>query len=137
MLAHHRGLGITPGQRHRFASTMSLAADDAGLPADPEFRAALIGDVEWAARPGARGAPLGVRGGGPPPGHAQLTAGRPGRGRAGPGPPLGLGRGPAVPGLSRQKSTLEAQLEVGSTLPTNGWSVAVPGQRSASNLKTP
>ena len=26
MLAHHRGLQITPEQRHRFASTMSLAA---------------------------------------------------------------------------------------------------------------
>src|ERR1044072_5284342 len=31
MLTHHRGLGITPEQRHRFASTMSLALDDAGL----------------------------------------------------------------------------------------------------------
>jgi hemoglobin len=50
MLAHHRGLRITPEQRHRFASTMSLAADDAGLPADPEFRAAIIGYVEWGTR---------------------------------------------------------------------------------------
>jgi hemoglobin len=50
MLAHHRNLGITPEQRHRFASTMSLAADDAELPADPEFRAALIGYVEWGTR---------------------------------------------------------------------------------------
>jgi hemoglobin len=50
MLAHHRGLGITPEQRHRFASTMSLALDDAGLPADPEFRAAVIGYVEWGTR---------------------------------------------------------------------------------------
>src|SRR6201991_2188692 len=32
MLAHHRGLGVTPEQRFRFASLMSLAADDAGLP---------------------------------------------------------------------------------------------------------
>ena len=29
---------------------MSLAADDAGLPADPEFRAAIIGYVEWGTR---------------------------------------------------------------------------------------
>ena len=50
MLAHHRGLGITPEQRHRFASTMSLAADDAALPADPEFRAAIMGYVEWGTR---------------------------------------------------------------------------------------
>jgi len=50
MLAHHRNLGITPEQRHRFASTMSLALDDAGLPADAEFRAAIIGYVEWGTR---------------------------------------------------------------------------------------
>lgn len=61
MLDHHRGLAITPGQRHRFAATMSLAADDAGLPDDPEFRAAIVGYVEWGTRlalqnsqPGAR-----------------------------------------------------------------------------------
>jgi hemoglobin len=50
MLHHHVGLAITPEQRHRFASTMSLAADDAGLPADPEFRAAIIGYLEWGTR---------------------------------------------------------------------------------------
>jgi hemoglobin len=50
MLAHHRGLAITPEQRLRFATTMSLAADDARLPDDPEFRAALIGYLEWGTR---------------------------------------------------------------------------------------
>jgi len=50
MLAHHRGLAITPNQRLRFAITMSLAADDASLPDDPEFRAALIGYLEWGTR---------------------------------------------------------------------------------------
>jgi hemoglobin len=50
MLAHHVGLSITAEQRHRFATTMSLAADDADLPADPEFRAALMGYVEWGTR---------------------------------------------------------------------------------------
>lgn len=50
MLAHHRGLGITPEQRFRFASLMSLAADDADLPDDPEFRAAFVGYVEWGTR---------------------------------------------------------------------------------------
>ena len=48
MLAHHRGLGITSEQRFRFASLMSLAADDAELPADPEFRAAIRGYIDWA-----------------------------------------------------------------------------------------
>jgi len=50
MLAHHRDLAITPDQRFRFASLMSLAADDAGLPDDPEFRAAFVGYVEWGTR---------------------------------------------------------------------------------------
>jgi hemoglobin len=50
MLAHHRGLGITPEQRLRFATLMSLAADDASLPDDPEFRAAFMGYVEWGTR---------------------------------------------------------------------------------------
>ncbi len=50
MLSHHRGLNISPEQRFRFASLMSLAADDAGLPDDPEFRAAFVGYVEWGTR---------------------------------------------------------------------------------------
>jgi hemoglobin len=50
MLAHHRGLHITPEQRFRFASLMSLAADDADLPADPEWRAAFVGYLEWGTR---------------------------------------------------------------------------------------
>ncbi len=50
MLAHHRNLAITAEQRFRFASLMSLAADDAGLPDDPEFRAALVGYLEWGTR---------------------------------------------------------------------------------------
>ena len=50
MLAHHRDLAITHEQRFRFASLMSLAADDADLPSDPEFRAALVGYLEWGTR---------------------------------------------------------------------------------------
>jgi hemoglobin len=50
MLAHHVGLGISAEQRHRFVSLMSLAADDAGLPADPEFRSALLAYAEWGTR---------------------------------------------------------------------------------------
>jgi hemoglobin len=50
MLHHHLNLGITADQRFRFASLMSLAADDAELPADPEFRAALVGYLEWGTR---------------------------------------------------------------------------------------
>lgn len=50
MLAQHRDLGITAEHRFRFASLMSLAADDADLPDDPEFRAAFVGYLEWGTR---------------------------------------------------------------------------------------
>jgi hemoglobin len=50
MVSKHRGLGITPEQRFRFASLMSLAADDAGLPDDPDFRSAFVAYVEWGTR---------------------------------------------------------------------------------------
>jgi hemoglobin len=50
MLGKHRGLAITPEQRFRFASLMSLAADDAELPDDPEFRSAFVAYVEWGTR---------------------------------------------------------------------------------------
>jgi len=50
MLAHHRELAITREQRSRFVSLFSLAADDAGLPEDPEFRSALVAYLEWGTR---------------------------------------------------------------------------------------
>jgi hemoglobin len=50
MVAKHRGLAITSDQRFRFASLMSLAADDAKLPDDPEFRSALVAYLEWGTR---------------------------------------------------------------------------------------
>ncbi|MHB8233672.1 MAG: group II truncated hemoglobin [Solirubrobacteraceae bacterium] len=50
MLAKHHDLAITPEQRFRFASLMSLAADDAGLPDDPEFRSAFVAYLEWGTR---------------------------------------------------------------------------------------
>jgi hemoglobin len=50
MLAHHRNLQITPELRLRFVTLLSEAADRAGLPADPEFRAAIMGYAEWGSR---------------------------------------------------------------------------------------
>jgi hemoglobin len=50
MVARHRDLAITQEQRFRFASLMSLAADDANLPDDPEFRSALVAYLEWGTR---------------------------------------------------------------------------------------
>ena len=50
MVAKHRDLAITPEQRLRFVTLLSKAADDAELPADPEFRAAIMGYAEWGTR---------------------------------------------------------------------------------------
>ncbi|MDX6564307.1 MAG: hemoglobin [Gaiellales bacterium] len=50
MVSKHRDLAITPAQRLRFVTLLSQAADDAGLPADPEFRAAIMGYAEWGSR---------------------------------------------------------------------------------------
>jgi hemoglobin len=46
MLGRHRDLAITADQRLAFVTLLSRAADDVGLPADPEFRAALMGYAE-------------------------------------------------------------------------------------------
>jgi hemoglobin len=50
MLSHHRGVGITAEQRLRFVTLLSQAADEVGLPGDPEFRAAIMGYAEWGSR---------------------------------------------------------------------------------------
>jgi hemoglobin len=50
MLSPHLGLDITPEQRLRFVTLLSRAADAADLPADPEFRAAIMGYAEWGTR---------------------------------------------------------------------------------------
>jgi hemoglobin len=50
MLQHHRDLAITPGARLAFVTLLSRAADDVGLPDDPEFRAAIMGYAEWGSR---------------------------------------------------------------------------------------
>jgi hemoglobin len=50
MLAKHIGLAITPEMRRRFVALLSVAADDAGVPDDPEFRSALIAYAEWGSR---------------------------------------------------------------------------------------
>ena len=50
MVGRHVELHITDDQRFRFVSLMSLAADDANLPSDPEFRSALVAYLEWGTR---------------------------------------------------------------------------------------
>jgi hemoglobin len=46
----HCGNGPMDDLGRRFTECFVLAADDAGLPADPEFRAALRAYMEWAVR---------------------------------------------------------------------------------------
>ena len=50
MLSRHRDLNISVDQRRRFVELMSVAADDAELPDDPEFRSALLAYLEWGTR---------------------------------------------------------------------------------------
>jgi hemoglobin len=50
MLALHAGQGAEEDLGARFVECFARAADDAGLPDDPEFRAALNAYMEWAVR---------------------------------------------------------------------------------------
>ncbi|WP_329118036.1 group II truncated hemoglobin [Streptomyces sp. NBC_01465] len=50
MLAHHLGKAITEPQRRRWASLLMDAADEVGLPDDPEFRSAFAAYIEWGTR---------------------------------------------------------------------------------------
>jgi truncated hemoglobin YjbI/quinol monooxygenase YgiN len=68
MVERHTGRSITEPQRRRWFNLMMDAADEVGLPQDPEFRAAFASYIEWGTRlalhnsqPGAdvvRGAPM-------------------------------------------------------------------------------
>lgn len=50
MIGRHLGRGITERQRRRWVTLLLDAADEAGLPGDPEFRAAFAGYLEWGSR---------------------------------------------------------------------------------------
>jgi len=50
MLGRHRGLALTEPQRARWIQLIGLAADDAGLPGDAEFRSAFVAYLEWGTR---------------------------------------------------------------------------------------
>jgi len=61
MVSQHMGKDLGEEQRARWASLMIRSADEAGLPTDPEFRAAFVSYIEWGSRiavensaPGAR-----------------------------------------------------------------------------------
>jgi hemoglobin len=50
MVGKHIGMAITEPQRRRWVNLIQDAADEAGLPDDPEFRAAFLGYIEWGTR---------------------------------------------------------------------------------------
>jgi CDGSH-type Zn-finger protein/truncated hemoglobin YjbI len=61
MVSQHVGKALTEQQRARWAQLIVRSADEARLPADPEFRAAFVSYIEWGSRlavenstPGAR-----------------------------------------------------------------------------------
>jgi len=50
MLGKHLGRALTEKQRRRWVNLLLDAADEVGLPDDPEFRAAFVGYIEWGTR---------------------------------------------------------------------------------------
>lgn len=50
MISHHVGKRLTEDQRARWVALLSRSAQDAGLPADAEFRAAFVAYLEWGSR---------------------------------------------------------------------------------------
>src|SRR5262249_16729216 len=50
MIAQHVGKGLQEAWRARWVQLLCRAADDVGLPADPEFRAAFVAYLEWGSR---------------------------------------------------------------------------------------
>jgi hypothetical protein len=50
MATRHAGRALTEEQRARWVTLAGRAADEAGLPADPSFRAAFLSCIEWGSR---------------------------------------------------------------------------------------
>jgi hemoglobin len=50
MVAKHLNRALTEEQRLRWVQLICAAADEAGLPDDPEFRSAFVAYIEWGTR---------------------------------------------------------------------------------------
>jgi truncated hemoglobin YjbI len=50
MVSRHLGRALREEQRARWVQLLCKAADDAGLPTDPEWRAAFVSYLEWGSR---------------------------------------------------------------------------------------
>jgi CDGSH-type Zn-finger protein/truncated hemoglobin YjbI len=64
MLSQHMGKALREEQRARWVQLLCQSADDAKLPADPEFRAAFVAYLEWGSRIGLENSQPGAH---PPP----------------------------------------------------------------------
>jgi hypothetical protein len=64
MISQHVGKMITEEQRARWVKMLCQSAEDAKLPDDPEFRAALVAYLEWGSRIGKENSQQGAM---PPP----------------------------------------------------------------------
>ena len=50
MISRHVGRKLDETQRQRWVQLVLESADEIGMPADPEFRSALVGYLEWGSR---------------------------------------------------------------------------------------
>jgi truncated hemoglobin YjbI len=50
MMSRHLGRALSEEQRARWVELLCKSADDAGLPVDPEWRAAFVSYLEWGSR---------------------------------------------------------------------------------------
>ena len=50
MIGHHIGKMLTEEKRQRWVQLLMQTADEIGLKADPEFRSAFAGYIEWGSR---------------------------------------------------------------------------------------
>jgi hemoglobin len=50
MVGEHLGRHLTEAQRRRWVDLLIDAADEVGLPDDPEFRSAFMAKIEWGSR---------------------------------------------------------------------------------------
>jgi hemoglobin len=60
MIGRHLGRNLNHDQRKRWLALMLETADEAGLPDDPEFRAAFVGYLEWGTRLAVQNSQAGV-----------------------------------------------------------------------------
>ena len=120
---------LTEQQRRRWVSLICDAADDAGLPADPEFRSAFVAYIEW----GTRLAVANSQPGAEPPPKAPVP--RWGWGEA-PAVPAGLGAADATgPGCGAPRSRPSGAAASCQRVPARPWPL-VSKRRPATTMNT-